>query len=61
MQEPSRLLVTSASGHFGCAAGGHLPDTLNVPAEWGIATSRRPEALPHRDWWAQQRDTIAAA
>lgn len=44
-QETSRLLVTGASGQFGRAAVGHLLDTLTVPAERLIVTSRRPEAL----------------
>ncbi len=44
-QDTPRLLVTGASGHFGRAAVAHLLDTLEVPAERIIATSRRPESL----------------
>lgn len=44
-QSAPRLLVTGASGHFGRAAVAHLLDTLKVPAEQLIVTSRRPEGL----------------
>lgn len=39
------LLVTGASGHLGRATLIHLLDTLQIPAERIIATSRKPEAL----------------
>ncbi|WP_454830634.1 NmrA family NAD(P)-binding protein [Pseudoxanthomonas wuyuanensis] len=39
------LLVTGASGHLGRATLAHLLDTLQVPAERIIATSRKPDAL----------------
>ncbi len=44
-QDTSRLLVTGAFGHLGRAAVIHLLDTLKIPAERVIATSRRPETL----------------
>lgn len=40
-----KLLVTGASGHFGQAAVRHLLDSLNIPGEQIIATTRKPDQL----------------
>lgn len=40
-----KLLVTGASGHLGQLVIAHLLDTLKVPAERIIATTRKPEKL----------------
>lgn len=46
MSTPSpTLLVTGASGHLGGAVVRHLLDTLRLPAERLIVTSRSPDAL----------------
>jgi NAD(P)H dehydrogenase (quinone) len=40
-----KLLVTGASGHLGQLVIGHLLDSLKVPANRIIATTRKPETL----------------
>lgn len=40
-----KLVVTGASGHLGRLAIQHLLDTLKVPADRIIATTRKPETL----------------
>lgn len=40
------LLVTGASGQLGSAVVRHLLDTLKIPAERLVVTSRTPESLP---------------
>ncbi|MEL1264615.1 SDR family oxidoreductase [Pseudoxanthomonas putridarboris] len=39
------LLVTGAAGHLGRATLAHLLDTLEIPADRVIATTRKPETL----------------
>lgn len=52
------LLVSGASGHLGQRVLHHLLNTLKVPAERIIATSRKPEALAE---WAAKGVTTRAA
>lgn len=41
----TNLLVTGASGHLGQRVVSHLLDTLRVPANATIATTRKPERM----------------
>ena len=53
-----KLLVTGASGQLGSRVLHHLLNTLGVPADRIVATSRKPEALSE---WADQGVTVRAA
>ncbi|MBD0416640.1 NmrA family NAD(P)-binding protein [Oryzicola mucosus] len=45
MAQAADILVTGASGHLGRAVLTHLLDTLKIPADRIVATSRKPEEL----------------
>lgn len=52
------LLVTGAAGHLGQAVLKHLLDTLKVPAQRVVATTRDPKKLTS---WAARGVTVRAA
>lgn len=54
----STLLVTGASGQFGRLVLGYLTDTLGVPANRIIATTRTPDSLAD---WAAKGVSVRAA